>query len=71
VQDIHRFLGPNFANEKAVDIGSQRGPVSFVCGFDRLVQSHAHISLPTAKITTHPMRSRKIETARSLCFLNS
>jgi hypothetical protein len=34
-------------------------------------QSHAQISLPTAKITTHAMRSRKTETARSLCFLNS
>ena len=35
------------------------------------VQSHAQTSLPAAKITTQPMRKRKIETARSLCFLNS
>jgi hypothetical protein len=34
-------------------------------------QSHAQTSLPTAKITTHPMKNRKIETARSLRFLNS
>ena len=43
----------------------------FRCGFDRSVQSHAQTSLPTAKITTHAMRNRKIETATSLCFLNS
>jgi hypothetical protein len=35
------------------------------------IQSHAQTSLPAVKITTHPMRNRKIETARSLCFLNS
>jgi hypothetical protein len=35
------------------------------------IQSHAQTSLPTAKITTHAMRNRKIETAMSLCFLNS
>jgi hypothetical protein len=34
-------------------------------------QSHAQTNLPTAKITTHPMKKRKIETARSLRFLNS
>jgi hypothetical protein len=35
------------------------------------VQSHAQTSLPAVKITTPPMRKRKIETARSLCYLNS
>ena len=34
------------------------------------VQSHAQTSLPAAKITTQPTRKRKIETARSPCFLN-
>ena len=35
------------------------------------IQSQAQTSLPTAKITRHPMRNRKIDTVRSLCFLNS
>jgi hypothetical protein len=34
-------------------------------------QSHVQTSLPAAKSTRHPMRNRKIVTARSLCFLNS
>src|SRR5439155_1484317 len=56
---------------KAVDSDSQERSAQYRCGFDRSVQSHAQTSLPTAKITTHAMRNRKIETATSLCFLNS
>jgi hypothetical protein len=56
VHDLHRFLGPNFCEWE------KRG--------QRFAKRSAH-SLPTAKITTHAMRNRKIETATSLCFLNS
>jgi hypothetical protein len=39
-----------------------------------LVQSddhHVQANLPAAKITTHTMRNRNIETAKLACFLNS
>jgi len=32
---------------------------------------HVQTSLPTAKTTMHPTRPRKIQTATSICFLNS
>ena len=32
---------------------------------------HVQISLPAAKIMTHPTTPRKIQTAKSTCFLNS
>jgi hypothetical protein len=38
-----------------------------------LIQSdvhHVQANLPAATTTTHPMRNRKIETAKSACFLN-
>src|SRR2546423_9333446 len=35
------------------------------------VDHHVHANLPAAPTTTHPMRSRKIDTAKSACFLNS
>jgi hypothetical protein len=57
--------------EKAVDRDSQETSAQFVADLIGRFQSHAQTSLPTAKITTHPMRNRKIETATSLCFLNS
>jgi hypothetical protein len=37
----------------------KRGPLKSL-RIDRSVQSHAQTSLPTAKITTHPMRSKVI-----------
>lgn len=42
-------------------------------GGDR-VQNHGHhvqANLPAARTTTHTMRNRNIETAKSACFLNS
>jgi hypothetical protein len=32
---------------------------------------HVQANLPAANTTTHPMRNRKIENAKSACFLNS
>ena len=32
---------------------------------------HVQANLPTATTTAHPMRNRRIETAKSACFLNS
>src|SRR4029453_9194200 len=41
-----------------------------MCGF-RATVHQVQTNLPTANATTHPIRTKKIETAKLACFLNS
>jgi hypothetical protein len=58
-------MGFTAVDPRSADIEEVRGP--------RIQSSvhHVQANLPAAKTTTHPMRNRKIENAKSACFLNS
>src|SRR5947209_8245809 len=52
------------------DDGFRKGSTHPTCRSQSDVH-HVHTSLPAAKATTQPTRPRKIQTAKSTCFLNS